>query len=177
MKARGWLRWLAVPAAALAVAGCVQVETVLKVRPDGSGTIEQTVWMDQQQARQVEAALEGMSAWLGGAMTDNLDDAAKARWENWRQRAKQGEPFNEQTARQAAEQYGAGVVFVSGRDVARGSAVGYAAVYAFTDVQQLTLPVSAQPASMENGAAPDAKQVTFEFTQGSTSVLTVRMPQ
>src|SRR5512134_2341459 len=58
---------LAVPLAMTAV-GCINLQTVVKVKPDGSGTLHQTLTMNPQA---MEGMMEAMAAQMGGKVTKN----------------------------------------------------------------------------------------------------------
>ncbi len=57
----------------LGLSGCLQIEKIVKLRPDGSGTIEETVMM----SKATVAQMEGMAAGFGGAAGPKGEAAAK----------------------------------------------------------------------------------------------------
>lgn len=94
------------------LAGCFETDTLVRVRPDGSGTIEQTV-------RISHAALEQMRAFAEDVGEFEVMDLEKLR------------------AQAAA--FGDGVRFVTAEPISDGGGEGYRAVYAFDDVAALRL--------------------------------------
>src|SRR5687768_7917437 len=58
---------LVVPLAMTAV-GCLNLQTIVKVKPDGSGTLHQTLTMNPQA---MEGMMEAMAAQMGGKVTKN----------------------------------------------------------------------------------------------------------
>ena len=145
--------------------GCINAVTTIRVKPDGSGTIEQTVAMKAEAAEQFAQ----MAAGFGGA--------AKAG-------AKAGPPelFSEQEMKDAATKYGEGVTFVSSKPVKTAEYVGRVATYSFTDITKVR--ISEKPPTPKGGmeapgpqAAPE--DVSFKFTKALTghSVVTVVFPE
>ncbi|MFC1499788.1 hypothetical protein ACFL6T_02070 [Candidatus Zixiibacteriota bacterium] len=132
---------------ALLVSGCMQAELLVKVKSDGSGTIETSVGMAKTQF-----AMMAEMAEMGGEGED---------------------PFSEDTAREGASQYGEGITFVSYEKVDDEDMIGMRAVYAFEDINT----VAASPmASQEDVEAKSMEQVQFSFDPADGGTLTVIMP-
>lgn len=146
--------------------GCLQSDKLVKVNPDGSGTVEDTLILGKQSVAQMKQMAEGFGA-LG-------QPAGKA-----------PAPFkvlDEAKLRETAEKMGDGVTFVSAKPVENAFGEGYTAIYAFTDINNLKLdqnPTESLP--MGNPAMKMAKAkreaVKFEFKKGAHSFLTVKLPQ
>jgi hypothetical protein len=142
--------------AAMLSGGCFQVATVVKLKGDGSGTIEQRILFTQAamaQMRQLAAASGGGDA----------------------------NPLSEQQARDAAPSLGQGVTFVSSVPIDSAEGVGREIVYAFSDVTTLKLDQSPSPPGGP-AAGPDGAErrvVSFDLTRlaNGNSRLTIRMPQ
>ena len=142
---------------ALFLAGCLQVDAVVKVKPDGSGTIEQKVMMTPE----VVAQMKSMAQAFGGDKPG----------------AKGAEIYDEAKLKAQAAEMGEGVTFTSGKKAtAADGSEGYTAVFAFTDIAKLKLktsPGAFGPAgsgmSMKSKDAP----VTFQFTKGRPAELTI----
>lgn len=96
-------------------AGCLNSATLLKVKPDGSGTIEQTLLLNM-------AAFKGM---LGGLQTGATKES--------------GRPFDEAEMKKAAERMGKGVRFVSSTPLKSGGFEGAKAIFAFDDINQIQI--------------------------------------
>jgi hypothetical protein len=150
-------------AIAVLLTGCINSTTVINLKTDGSGTIEQTTTMTAQAAAQ----LQQMAASFG------------------RGNEKPGNPlFNEQDLRAAAAKMGEGVTFVSATPVHTKEAEGSKAVYAFTDITKLRLeqkPSTPRGAGAMGGKVPGgtaAEDVAFRFvkTPAGTSRVTVVFP-
>jgi len=157
---RGLLALVAV-AAALCSA-CFQSDTVIRVKADGTGTIEQTNVADKE-------AL-GMAAGMAKqAMQNSGSDASRApNLDNI------GDLFDEAKIREQAASFGQGVRFVSSTPVSRSGLTGLTSTFAFDDVRLLNL------SGRQNGAAsgPPTPQLRFEVdrAEGGDSILRVRLP-
>jgi hypothetical protein len=132
-----------VAVAVLPLAGCFQASTVINVKADGTGTIEQRLLLTDAAMDQLRAM-----AILGGG-------AANA------------DPTSEAQARSLAESLGPGVTYVSSAPVKTDKAQGRDAVYAFTDITQLH--VSEQPrlpaGPISPGGSANVGELTFNLTR------------
>jgi len=154
----------AVPVALVAVAaaicsGCFQLSTVMMLKADGSGTIQQRMLFTQAALEQ----LRGFAA-LGGGKSQGFD------------------PMSEQQARDEAKSLGAGVTYVSSTPVKNAVGEGRDIIYAFTDVNQLSLaqqPPTPGGLSIHSDATPAGPQVTFKLTKlaNGDALLTIAMPR
>lgn len=147
-------RLLSVAIAAAVTAGCLSSQTLVRLQPDGSGTIEQTLLVNPNSARMM----------LGGVAAE--DEQA-------------GPPgMSEADLQQLATRLGRGVRLVSSTPLKEGAFEGTKAVFAFDDINTLELD---QNAALPGGAGAMAgggsKPVTFTFTRqtGGPSVLTIAM--
>lgn len=146
-----------------AVSGCLQSSTVIKMKPDGSGTIEQTTTMNAEAVAQFSSL---------AAMGNDKD--------------KKGNPvdelFSEKDARAAAAKMGQGVTFVSSQKIDTADRKGLKAIYAFTDIGAMRLEEMNAPGGMnDSGMTPGAKKdppITFQFKQlpGGNGLLTILQP-
>lgn len=171
---RDVLRWILPMAAAVGLAGCLDTEKVVHIKPDGSGFVEERLLM----RREVLAMMQGMAemaAQPGEGAGFRLLDRDRL------------------TAEAAA--MGPGVALVSAEALATPEGEGYVARYTFTDVNQLTLDQNpGDPAARDAtrdanrpGAAADAgtgeapakkrEALRFEFRKGDQPVLIVRSPR
>lgn len=134
----------------LALAGCFQSSTLVKLNPDGSGTVEQTLTMNAQTLAQL-SSLQAMG---------NSKDGASAK-------AESTEPFSEADAKAQAAKMGEGVTFVSSQKIQNGQFSGRKAIYAFKDVRKLALEEVNAPASGTSGMTTksDDPPMTFTFKQ------------
>lgn len=139
--------------ASVALAGCFQSSTLVKLNPNGSGTIEQTMTMNAQTLAQLSA----FSA-MGNA---NKDKNAKSGSPDLT------DPFSEAEAKAQAAKMGPGVTFVSSQKIQNGQYTGRKAVYAFQDIRKLALNEVNAPESGSSGMTTksDDPPMTFTFKQ------------
>jgi hypothetical protein len=131
-------------AAASVLAGCFQSSTLVKLNPDGSGTIEQTTTMTAQALAQLQEL---------AAMGDK--DKSKT---------KMSEPFSLDEAKAAAAKMGTGVSLVSADKIDTPDRKGIKAVYAFKDIRTLSLNEMNTPGGADMGAKTE-KPMTLTFSQ------------
>lgn len=124
--------------------GCFQLTSVLAVKADGSGTIQQRLLFTSAALAQ----LRGLAA-LGGGNAQSFD------------------PVSEQQARAAAAALGPGVEYVSSAPINTPEGQGRDITYAFTDINQIR--VSLEPPMPGGGIAraPGAggDQVSFNLSR------------
>src|SRR5262245_29526109 len=157
------LRQLAIlPLLALPTAGCINFETLVKVKADGSGTLVQTMTMNAETMEMMKAA-EGDGAKLEAGKPMAL------------------EPKDIEQAKAEAAKLGEGVTFVKAEPVDTPEAKGMRAIYSFKDVTKLKVSQKPTP---PGGPTPPAggkeadETMKFGFSKAANgnSVLTVAMP-
>jgi hypothetical protein len=154
----GPLRAAALLIAAISSTACFQMATVMKLKGDGSGTIDHRMLF----TRQALAQLKQFAALGGGGQ--GLD------------------PTSEQQAREMAAALGPGVAYVSSSPISTPDGEGRDATYSFADVSQLR--VAAQPAPpggasiQAGGLSAVGDTLTFSFARGENgnAVLHVNLP-
>jgi hypothetical protein len=145
-------------------AACFQSETVIRVKADGTGTIEQTNLANKEMlgmaAGMAKQAVENAGGATGGT-APNMDNL--------------GDLFDEAKIREQASSFGLGVRFVSSAPLAQNGLTGVKATFAFDDVRLLNLN-NRQGGS---GATP-TPQLRFDLEkpvgEGPT-LLRIRLPQ
>jgi hypothetical protein len=149
------------------ITGCYQAHYLIRVQPDGSGTIEETFVMSKavlQKAGQMTASL----------MSDYPEQVQSA------DRNFKWNLFDEDKLKKSAEQMGEGVRYVSGERISREDFEGYKAVYRFSDIRNLVLsqnPGGHVPSSMLavlNRQENREGQFRFGFEPGNPSKLFIR---
>jgi hypothetical protein len=150
------------PFLALPTAGCIDFETLVKVKPDGSGTLVQTMTMSAETMAMMKSAKgDGAKAEAGDKpMALEAKDIEQAKAE--------------------AAKLGEGVTFVKAEPIDTKEAKGMRAIYAFKDVTKLK--VSQKPTSPGGAPGPGAEAaddtMKFGFAKGPSgnAILTVSMP-
>lgn len=126
-----YVRIALVLAVAVTCSACFQFSTLLTLKADGSGTIDQRLLFTQAALAQLRQL-----ASLGGGQ--DFD------------------PVSEQQAREAAATMGAGVTYVSSTAINTSGGIGRDIKYTFTDINQLSLGQTPPPP----GGVPVAPQST-----------------
>jgi hypothetical protein len=155
---------------ALIIGGCVQTDIVLKIKPDGSGTIEETVLMNQMIMTQMGAMFGQMG---DGELEINGEAAALP------------DMFDEEKLKARALKMGKGVRYVSGSPIQNGDFSGYKAIYAFSDINTLQIdenPGSRMPMDVPGEEAgmdmnTGEEWVRFQFERGNPARLVIRRPE
>jgi hypothetical protein len=157
------LRRLAIlPLLALPTAGCINFETLVKVKADGSGTLVQTMTMSAETMEMMKSAKgEGAKVESGKPMALEPKDIEQAKAE--------------------AAKLGEGVTFVKAEPVDTKEAKGMRAIYSFKDVTKLKVsqkPTSPGGSTPPSGAKEADETMKFGFAKAANgnSVLTVAMP-
>ena len=123
---------------------CFQFSTVLTLKADGSGTIDQRLLFTQAAVAQLRQL-----AALGGGGQDF-------------------DPVSEQQARDRAATMGPGVTYVSSTPVSTSEGVGRDITYAFTDISQLRLDQTPPPPGgmpVRPQGANSSDRVSFKLTR------------
>lgn len=139
-----YLRFALLLAGAAMSSGCFQFSTVLTLKADGSGTIDQRLLFTQAAAAQL-----AQLASLGGGGRDF-------------------DPLSEKQAREAATTMGQGVTYVSSTAIDTSEGVGRDIKYAFTNISQLSLNQSPPPPSgmpVAPRSANSSDRVAFKLTR------------
>jgi hypothetical protein len=143
--------------------GCFQIDQVVTVSPDGSGTLEETFMISRKIAESMAALTGGMSEQQGAAGNDISGK-------------KEQSFFKDDEIKKRAESFGSGVRFVRMERLASKQFEGYKAVYTFTDINKLRLDQgnAGMPKQMGQGSEAAPKGTEFMFTPGKTAKLVVK---
>jgi tetratricopeptide (TPR) repeat protein len=150
------------------LAGCIEVSTVVRVRPDGSGTIEETLLISKTAMRQVEAMMQGMTAQMAGPHSGPG------------QFSEEFKVLDEAQLRKSAGEMGEGVAYVSSEKITTSEAEGYRATFAFADINKLRLdtsPSDKRPSGLGNKTKDQEALATFRFDRGPPAILRVMLPE
>lgn len=144
-------------------AGCLQVEHLVTLKPDGSGTLSVKMVMPKAFIEQMKQMAEAMGQPGEDGKTKPFD------------------LLDENKLREDAAKLGEGVEFLGAERIAGDEGEGYIARYSFKDINLLTLdqnPGSAAP-TPGGGGAPGAgpEMITFKFSPGRTAKLTIANPE
>jgi hypothetical protein len=164
----------------LSFLGCIQVDTLIKVKSDGSGTIEETVMMSKEMVQM----MEGMMKQMMEGMAEGIEEAGNKPSEKKPEQEQAMESFDlfdEAKLKQEAGDMGEGVTYVSGKKISTDTFEGFEAVYAFADINKLKLnqnPSDNMPSDpSQSGSEEKEEYVTFQFTKGKPATLSVKLPE
>lgn len=148
------------------LAGCFQVDQVVTLSPDGSGTVAETFMISRKVAESMAALTAGMGEQPGA------DGNGKAT-------AKEQSFFTDDEIRKRGESFGPDVSFVRMVRLANGQFEGYRAVYSFKDINKLRLEQGNPGMPGQTGQAGESapKGTEFVFTPGKTALLVVKQPK
>lgn len=144
----------AVLVAAALCAGCLRSATVISVKADGSGTVEQTMLVNM-------AFMKGMFNGMGGGQATQTPGTV-----------------NEADLKRSAQRMGEGVTFVSATPVKTDDGFeGSKATFAFTDITKLRVDQDPNLSGSTTGgfSTPPKNEnpVTFGFAKGTDGVSTL----
>jgi hypothetical protein len=145
-------RFAVVGSLAMCLSGCINSATLVKVKPDGSGTIEQTLLVNAQ-------AFKSLMAGRGGGQSQERGVTP-------------GVP-NEAEFKRAAERMGVKPVSIT--PVKENDFEGVKAIFAFDDITKVHVDQDPQLGAA-SGPVRDSKESPIRFSfakQGGSSVLTV----
>ena len=152
-----YFRWL-IPLVALSImTGCFQVKTVVRVNPDGSGTVEESMMLSRKFLSSMEEMMKGLGS-DGDAKPEPLD------------------LFQPDKLKAEAPAMGEGVTYLSGKKAVTADYTGYVATYAFTDINKLKLNQQSAAAGAGSDTS-DALPIRFRFTRGNPATLVVEQPK
>lgn len=153
-----YFKRLTAAVAMFSLAGCFQVETLVRVNPDGSGTVVETMML----SREMIAGMNGMMQGLAG------ENGAKP---------PPMELFEPDKLKAQAAAMGEGVVYLSGEKCETDKYSGYRVTYAFKDINKLSLGGKGGESAGEAGASKPSMPVKFSFTKGPPATLTIVQPR
>lgn len=164
------IRVLGVVVILISLMGCMQVNTVIKLKSDSSGTIEETVLISKEAVKQMKAMMEQMANQMG-----KMGGKADIK--------KSFDIFDEAQLKMKASKMGEGVKYVSGKKVITDKFEGYKAVYAFIDINKIKINqnpgenMPSSPGPGGGGATGKKKEfVKFQFIKGSPATLIIKRP-
>jgi hypothetical protein len=143
----------------LLLAGCFQASTVVRVNPDGSGTVSETTLLSKRMIAQMNEVMQGFAG-ENGAKPEPL------------------ELFEPDRLKAQAAGMGEGVTYLSCGKSENADYSGYTATYAFKDINKLRLGQKSQEsAGGAGGQKAPSMPVLFQFTKGPPATLTIEQPR
>ena len=141
------------------VSACLDVDMKIKVKPDGSGTIEEQVL-------------------LSNDVVDMLSSFGEVDSEGNKETF---EIYNEEELRSKAIEIGEGAKFIGGEKISADGKQGYRAVYEFPDITKIRVnqsPDSKLPeGTVDDGESDENGEfITFNFSKGNPAILKINLP-
>ncbi len=164
------------------LSGCIQDSIVIHIKPDGSGTIEETALFSNSVLDIMDSFAVGMAD--AGKQKGDQDNKDAARGDSEKELKKMRAEIIAKMVKDAekrAESFGAAVKFVSAKPAKTDTASGYTAVYAFQDINQVKVnqnpgdKVEGQKAG-KSDSLPKEEFLLFKFIKGSPARLIVTLP-
>jgi hypothetical protein len=164
------------------LSGCIQENIVIHVKPDGSGTIEET------------SLLSNIMLELMESMGDSMADSGKQKSDQDNKDATQGDSKKSgkktrddavakmvKDAETRAATFGSTVKFISAKPVTTDTGSGYFAVYAFQDISLVKVNQNPSgkmdvPKTEKSDASQKEEFLLFSFMKGSPAKLVVTFP-
>ena len=144
----------------LFLSGCFQIERVINVNKDGSGTIEETVLMSQDFINQMK---QMATSFGGGEIEENKDASAY---------------HNVDDLKKQALKMGEGVKYVSSKPLESDGKLGHFVIYSFKNITKIKVDENPADNMMSSsGMGKDKEDMSFKFKKGKTSELTIIFPQ
>lgn len=145
--------------------GCFQIDQVITLLPDGSGTFEETFMI----SRKISASM--------AALTAGLDEQAETD-DTRKPDIKEQSFFKDAEIKKRAESLGSGVRFIRMERIVNKQFEGYKAIYSFNDINMLHIEQNnpGMP-KQEQVNGTTAKGIAFIFKPGKTAQLTVKQPK
>jgi hypothetical protein len=128
--------------------GCINSTALIKVKPDGSGTVEQTLLMNVQ-------ALETMAKTMGAAMGTKEGEAKPGEKPSFK------DVFKEAELKKMGENLGPGVRLVSVTPLSEGGLEGARLLFAFDDINKIGL----DPANLGGSGMGEKRDYVFALTR------------
>ena len=153
----------AVLTAALASGGCISSATLVKLKADGSGTVEQTILMSAK-------AMEMMGQTLGKALGDEGQAEPSAPPRSFQ------EMMGEADFEKLASRLGPGVRFVSSEPLTRGDMQGAKVVFAFDDINKIAIDPTG-PTSLSAESPREGASFKLSRLPDGAALLTIDMPE
>ena len=150
-KLRAMLAALVAFGVTLLFTGCFQLEQVINIKPDGSGTIVMTAVLTKEALKQIEE-MSKAGGEKGKTPIDEMTDPAKAE--------------------EQAKKLGEGVKFVKAEKVKNDTGEGAKLTFSFTDVTKLHVDMDMNGGGPGGGDDKEKEPVTFGFNKGTLTIKT-----
>jgi hypothetical protein len=163
------------------LSGCIQDTIGIHVKPDGSGTIEETFLLSNSMFDMMESIAGGIACPVKEEGVQDNKEATKGSTEKEAKQTRDDVLAKMvKDAEKRTETFGAAVKFVSAKPVKTDTASGYNAFYSFRDIGEVK--VNQNPGNNMDGQesqksdSQKEEYLLFKFTRGSPAKLVVILP-
>jgi hypothetical protein len=149
-----------ITAVSFCLAGCLEFDILIKVNPDGSGTVEQTVLMNK-------------------AIVSQMEEMAKSFGAKEEKNKKGFSLIDKKKLVEEAKSMGKGVRFISAKPLSTKDQMGYISYYSFKDINTLMVkqdPSGKVPIEQESEQSPPEEPTKFSFKPGTPATLVIHSP-
>lgn len=149
-KLRAMLAVFVALSVTLLFTGCFQMEQVISIKPDGSGTIVMTAVLTKEALKQIEEMSK--AGGQGKTPLDEMTDPAKAA--------------------EQAKKFGEGVKFVKAEPIKNDVGEGAKLTFSFADVRKIhvDMDLNAGPGGPGGGEKKEKSPVSFGFKKGTLTI-------
>lgn len=152
---------IAILLSALTFSGCLQIFTTVSVNPDGSGEVEETIYI--------------------GKNLLNLFQSISVMFKDSTKTMTAEEIFNRSEIAAGGKKLGEGVELIKFENLISGDLSGYKATFSFDDISKIKIdqnPDNKMPSfGQENETETQNGQIGFAFEKGKNSNLKILLPQ
>ena len=157
-------------AAALLVTGCIKQKILIKVKPDGSGSILVSAMYSKKMVDMFDKQMEKQRARMEA---QGMDSSAI-------DKGMQDPFFNEKELKKQAAKFGEGVEYSKAKKVKNASGRGFMALYTFKNIEDVKIDLKKMTNMMPqfgNQKPSDDDSVSFKLKKGKVAELTVNIPK
>ena len=162
--------------------GCIQDTTVILIKPDGTGTIEETALFSNSMLELMESLSDSMAG--SDQQKSDQDNKEATKNDHKKEKEKTRDDLLAKMVKDAeirAATFGSAVKFISAKPVKTNTGSGYTAMYAFQDISLVKVnqnPSDKMVAQKAEKSDPLPKEefLRFTFIKGSPSRLVVSFP-
>lgn len=151
----------AVLALGVGTSGCLGIDMLVKVKGDGSGTVEKSITMNPQALQEMKSEMEAAGFKDAKDSKDSKAKPEKSPMEMTDKELLEG-PFDPEALKKEAAQMGEGVTFVSATPVRQPDRMGVKAVFAFKNINTLKLNQKPSGPSGDGKSSPE-DELKFSF--------------
>jgi len=146
---------------AVLLTGCIEMHTVVTVKKDGSGLVEENIFIGKE--------IINMFKEFAAAFADSTQPQQEFKM------------FEEEKIKAKASELGEGIEFVSMKNIVTDEKEGYTAIYKFKDLNKVKVnqdPSNEMPmGESQEGSDTTSEYVFFKFIKGTPNRIEFKLPE